>query len=203
MARIFLVLILLGSLIGTAFVFKSSPPKDVKMTSPQEVKNSLYQDKTYQFQFEYSADQIVVEDSEEQFFKRGGGNFRQNFTFYVGYQPPKVVKAISILPFEKSPLTIWILENPNQFSAEGFYKQYWYYPFVWGQFAEPQKSSVAPIIEATISGKIAKYGVVSYQKDSPKYYYVDNGDLMYLFRIIDTPDSLGDKILSSFKFTSW
>ena len=65
-------------------------------------------------------------------------------------------------------------------------------------FDDQSKGHVTPDQEATISGKMTKYKIVSYQPGSPKYLYLSNNDKMYLLRIIG---EAGDKILSSFKFT--
>ena len=99
--------------------------------------------------------------------------------------------------FDTNPLTVWVFDNPQDLSIDAWYKNYWYYPFVWGDFTYTGKFELAPKKEATISGQIAKSGVIDYQPGKPKFVYLSRDKKMYLFRIIGES---GDKILQSFKF---
>ncbi|EKD91395.1 MAG: hypothetical protein ACD_30C00014G0005 [uncultured bacterium] len=152
------------------------------------------------FEFKYSVELEVKEDSEEEYNRRGNGDFRKNFTSYVQYAPAEFLGAVSVLKedkdFDKAPLTIWVFNNPNGLTPEGFYNEYWYYPFLWGMFNPPDKKKDAPNLEATISGKLAKGAEISYQINSPKYFNLNSGGKMYLFRVL----SGGEEILGSFKF---
>lgn len=171
--------------------------------SPIAPKDLTYSNKKLNFQFQYPAkDWTIKEDTEEEFNQRGNGNFRKNFKGYVGYEPPEVLGAIVALDkensFDKSPFAAWIFDNPDNLTIDKWFQNYWYYPFLWGVFDYTSKGHVAPDKEATISGKEAKYKIVSYQPDSPKFMYVSNQGKMYLFRIIGEE---GDKILDTFRFT--
>ena len=197
-------ILVLGGIIGTYLFFnKPTPPPLIR---PIEQKNNLktYQQEKLGFQFQYTdKDLKVQEDSEEEFNKRGNGDFRKNFTYYVTYQPADVLGAVSVLDesgsYEMNPFTVWVFNNANNLTIEQFYEKYWYYPFVWGDYTE-RRENVAPINDATISGQLAKYGVVTYREGSPKFVYLSSNGKMYLIRIINNEDNIGDQILSTFKF---
>lgn len=188
---------------------KESPAK-VLIPSVSENKNVIFTSNEFNFQFEYPKDLSVKEDSEEEFNKRGNGDFRKNFTYYVTYPPAEVLGIVAVLDetnsldevtssaYETSPLTIWVFNNPNNLTIEKWYTNFWYYPFVWGDYTE-RRNNVAPIKEATVSGQLAKYGVVSYRDGSPKFVYLKSAEKMYLFRLINDSQNSADKILESFK----
>ncbi len=165
-------------------------------------KLPIYSNPSLGFEFQYSdKDLTVKEDSEENFNKRGNGNFRKNFKGYVGYEPEKPLGAVAVLDqnndFDKNPLAVWVFNNDNNLTIEQWFKDYWYYPFIWGVFDYTSKGHIVMDKEATISGQLAKYKIVSYQPGSPKFMYVSKDGKMYLFRVIGES---GDKILSTFKF---
>ena len=56
--------------------------------------------------------------------------------------------------------------EPNSLTIDKWYERYWYYPFVWGDYTA-RRNSVAPIKESTISGTLAKSGIVTYQPGEP------------------------------------
>ena len=99
--------------------------------------------------------------------------------------------------YDLNPLSVWIFDNPQDLSVDAWYKNYWYYPFVWGDFTYTGKFTLAPKEEATVSGQMAKSGIIDYQLGKPKFIYLSKDKQMYLFRIIGEN---GDKILQSFKF---
>lgn len=176
--------------------------KEVSVSSspvPEETEK-VYLNSNLGFELNYSKGLEVKEDSEEDYNKRGNGDFRKNFTGYVQYAPAEFLGAVSVLgdnkDFDRPPLTIWVFDNPSNLTAEGFYNEYWYYPFLWGMFNPPDKKKDAPVLEATISGKLAKGAEISYQINSPKYFYLSEGGKMYLFRVFKE----GEEVLGSFKF---
>ncbi|MBI2196216.1 hypothetical protein HYU45_01245 [Candidatus Daviesbacteria bacterium] len=188
------------------FAFRQLKLPSSNLQSPGVIASPLpdsptYTDQELGFEFEYPKDLSVKEDSEEQFNKRGNGNFRENFKGYVGYEPAKALGAVVALDqengFETSPFTIWVFNNDNNLTTEQWFKDYWYYPFLWGVFDYTSKGHITPDSEATVSGRMAKYKIVSYQPGSPKFLYVSKDKKIYLFRVIGEN---GDKILSSFKF---
>lgn len=160
-----------------------------------------YSDKGLRFEFNYPKDLTVKKDSEAEFNQRGNGDFRKNFKGYVGHEPGKFLDALVVLDkdqnYEINPLSIWIFDNPDNLTIDGWFNKYWYYPFVWGVFDWTSKGHITPDTEATISGQMAKSKVVSYQPGPPKFLYVSKDGKMYLFRVIG---EVGDKILSTFKF---
>lgn len=156
-------------------------------------------------EFKYPLSLSVKEDSEEEFNKRGNGDFRKNFSGYVEYQPGKFSAAVVVLnkdnSYDMSPLTLWIFDNPDNLTIDAWYKKYWYYPFVWGDFTQKGKVELAPKLESTISGQLSKSGVIDYQPGKPKFIFISKDNKIYLFRLIDDNDKNGEKILSSFKFS--
>ncbi|MDO8577011.1 MAG: hypothetical protein Q7R82_01580 [Candidatus Daviesbacteria bacterium] len=179
----------------------SSTPALSQKTPTVVSKILTYSNPSLSFELQYSKDLSVKEDSEDQFNKRGNGDFRKNFKGYVGYEPGKVLGAIAVLDqsgsYDNNPLSVWVFDNPDGLTIDRWFENYWYYPFLWGVFDYTSKSHISLDKEATVSGQPAKYKIVSYQPGSPKFMYVSKGDKMYLFRIIG---EIGDKILSSFKF---
>lgn len=205
-APLFLLIIALIIIVIGFFVFKSAKALPAKLQTPAIItsikeKAPIYANQKLGLKFEYPKEFSVKEDSEEEFNKRGNGNYRKNFAGYVGYEPPEFLGAIAALDkdndFEKSPLSIWVFNNPDNLTVEKWFNDFWYYPFVWGVFDYTSKGHIAMDQEATVSGQLAKYKVISYQPGSPKFIYVAFGKNMYLFRVIGES---GDKILSSFKF---
>ncbi|MCL4365673.1 hypothetical protein M1437_00390 [Patescibacteria group bacterium] len=181
----------------------SSPVLLKQLTAVSDAKPLIYSNQKLGLEFQYlNKDFKVQEDSEADYNKRGNGDFRKNFKGYVGYEPGKFSGAVVVLDkpnsYEVNPFSVWVFDNPDNLTATGWFDKYWYYPFVWGVFDWTSKGHIALDTEATISGKQAKYKIVSYQPGKPKFVYVQNGQKMYLFKVVG--DS-GDKILSSLKLT--
>ncbi len=194
-------ILVIGGLVGAYLFFNKSTPTPLVRPVGQKSNLQTYQNQKLGFQFQYTdKDLKVQEDSEEEFNKRGNGDFRKNFTYYVTYTPADVLEAVVVLDetqsFEMNPFTVWVFDNPNDLTIDKWYQKYWYYPFVWGDYTI-RKESVAPINDATISGQLAKYGVVTYREGFPKFIYLKNNGEMYLFRLVG---GSGDKIISTFKF---
>lgn len=199
-AQILLIIIGLLILVGGYFYLNQSKPTLIK-NSPIVSNIETYSNKEFNFEFKYAKDLKAVVDSEENFNKRGGGDFRKNFAGYVQYQPGKFLAGVVVLGkdgnYDTNPFTLWIFDNPNDLTIDAWYKMYWYYPFVWGDFTYTGKFILAPKDEATVSGQMAKSGVIDYQPGKPKFVYLSKDKKVYLFRIISEK---GDKILSNFKF---
>ncbi len=185
---------------------KQEPEADISLqipsiTAAKQPEFNDYSNSELGFKFDYSLNLSVKTDSEEEFNQRGNGNFRKNFTGYVGYEPPKPLGAVAVLDqdlsFDKNPFSVWVFDNPNNLTAESWFDKYWYYPFVWGVFDYTSKGHIALDQEATVSGQVAKYKIVAYQPGSPKFMYISKDGRMYLFRVIG---EVGDKILSGFRF---
>ena len=190
-------------LAGAYFYFnKSNNPQDSVSPLSNIVSNvNIYTNNNLGFEFEYPKTLTAQDDSEEEINKRGNGDYRKNFKGYIFYEPGKFLGASVVLGkesnYEESPFTVWVFDNPDNLSIDSWDKKYWYYPFVWGDFTS-RRESVAPVNDATVSGQLAKYGIVTYQPGKPKFVYLsNNNNKMYLFRIIGEE---GDKILGTFKF---
>ncbi len=197
---IIFTIVLLG-IAGFLYISKQSTKSFIK---PVAIINSSknYINNTLGFQFQYSGQDLTIkEDTEELFNKRGNGDFRKNFKGYVQYDPGKFIGAVVVLDknnsFDTNPLTLWVFDNPKGLTIDEWYKNYWYFPFVWGDFTYQGKTVLAPKTEATISGQMAKSGIIDYQPGKPKFIYLSKDKKMYLFRIIGQS---GDKILSTLKF---
>lgn len=180
--------------------FLQIPPITTTTVAKQPEFND-YLNSELGFKFSYNLNLSVKEDSEEEFNKRGNGNFRKNFTGYVGYEPPKPLVAVAVLDkdlsFDKNSFSVWVFDNSDNLTTDSWFDKYWYYPFIWGVFDYTSKGHITLDKEATISGQPAKYKIIAYQPGSPKFVYVSKGGKMYLFRVIG---ETGDKILSTFKF---
>lgn len=177
----------------------SNPPAPI-------VLRKTYTDANFKFSFVYPAVLNVQPDSEDDYSKRNGGNARENFTGYVKYEPGKVLMALSVLgkdtTADSATFTIWIFDNPNQFSPEQWFNKYWYYPYLWGVFNYVDKKPLEPANTASISGQVAKFAAVAYQQDSPKYYYIAKEGKMFLIRVLTSGSHTGDGILETFNFTN-
>lgn len=215
-AQLFLIIVLIVAVAGIFFYqlskgnydLKTSevlvPKKDVSKKDPGESFTS-----ELGFEFKYSKDLTVKVDSEEEYSKRGTGasndgpvgDYRKNFKGYVGYEPPKFLSAMVVLEKEEdygtNPFSLWVFENSNNLTKEAWFDRYWYYPFLWGVFDYTSKGHVALDAEATISGQLAKYKIVSYQQGKPKFLYISKDQKMYLFKVIGEK---GENILNSFNF---
>ncbi len=162
------------------------------------------------FSLKFLSTYAIIPDSEEDFSKRNSADFRKNFTGYVGYEPPQILEALMIVPvgatkpgqFDRVPFSIWVFNNPDDLSINQWFQRYWYYPFLWGVFSEPDKSHVLPTDSAPIDNHPAKSVVVAYQPNSPQFLYTASGDKMFLIKLIksDVTDPIPGQILGSLKF---
>lgn len=210
------LLVLLGLIIlaavGVYFYQASKVNAPLQAPRPALSKQSKlisYKNTDLGFGFDYSKDVSVKEDSEEEFNQRAAGSasksvngdYRKNFKGYVGYEPGKVLGAIAVLDesssYDKNPFSVWIFDNDRNLTADQWFQNYWYYPFLWGVFDFTSKGHIALDSEATVSGQVANYKIVNYQPGKPKFVYISRDQKMYLFRVIGEG---GDKILSSFDF---
>lgn len=209
-ALLFVVLVIVAvvGLVSVYFYLFNKPTLVDKTKAGPQVNSSekdnltIYTNNNLNFQFKYQAENLTVkEDSEEEFNKRGNGNFRKNFTGYVGYEPGKVLGALVVLDetssYEANPFTVWVFDNPEQLDPKNWFEKYWFYPLLWGVFSEPDKGHVRPQNIATVSGQTTQSVVVSYQTGSPKYLYLSKNGMMYLFRVMG---EVGEQTLSTFKF---
>lgn len=206
---VFTVLILLG---GYFYLSSNKSPKNIlpeakpatqNITSKTLLQNT-YSNQNLGFEFIIPKNLTAKADMEEEFNKRGNGDYRKNFTGYVGYEPPVFLGAVAVLDetglYDKNPFSLWVFDNPDNLSPEKWFNSYWYYPFVWGVFDYTSKGHIALDAEATISGELAKSKIVAYQPGEPKFIYVSKNNKMYLFRIIKDSKNTGEQILFSFKF---
>lgn len=194
-------IIILGGVYFYQGTKRNNLPQISRLTSSAEVKFNDYSNTNLEFAFKYAKDLIAKVDSEENFNKRGNGDFRKNFTGYVGYEPGKVLGAVVVLSkdqnYDTNPFSVWVFDNTDNLTIDSWFNKYWYYPYLWGVFDWVSKGHVTPDTEATISGRLAKSKIVSYQPGKPKFVYISNDNKMYLFRMIGES---GDKILSTFSF---
>ncbi|MBU1031408.1 hypothetical protein KKE03_00570 [Patescibacteria group bacterium] len=202
--QLLVVFIAVIILVAGGYYYLNSKAKN-PLPTIKTIQSNDYTNQSLGFTFTYPKGLTLKEDSEEEFNKRGNGDFRKNFKWYVGYEPGEFLGAVIILDqdssYDTNPFTVWVFGNPNNLTIDTWYKNYWYYPFVWGDFTYTGKFTLAPKEEATISGQMGKSGIIDYQPGQPKFIYVAKEGKMYLFRIIDDANHTGDQILSSFKFS--
>lgn len=210
------IFLILGSILSFVLFSKTSKiSEDLKTLSvlqtvnPKKEALETYANQNLGFEFSYSNDLNVKEDSEEEFNQRGAGSasksvngdFRKNFRGYVGYEPGKFLGAVVVLEkedsFEINPFTVWVFDNLDNETIDSWFAKYWYYPFIWGVFDFTSKGHIIPDSEAIISGQPAKYKIIPYQLGKPKFIYISKDQKMYLFRIIG---QTGEQILATFKF---
>lgn len=197
---VLLVLALLAAGLFVYFNLSGSKNTLVKPV-PQTESSPIYKSEKLGFELQYSKDLEVLEDYEEEFNKRGNGDFRKNFSFYVGYEPGNFLGAMVVLDksnsFDTNPFTVWVFNNDSSLTIEKWHHNFWYYPFVWGDFTYAGKFILAPQDMATVSGQIGKSGIIDYREGKPKFIYISKDQKMYLFKIIG---QVGEQILSTFKF---
>lgn len=202
-AQFLLILIALIIVLGGLFFYQRIKKNDLLQSPKSIIAEQLndYSDPVLGLEFKYSKDLIVQADSEESFNKRGNGDFRKNFTGYVGYEPGQFLGAAVVLDqsnsLDTNPLSVWVFNNDNNLTTEQWFQNYWYYPYVWGVFDYTSKGHIALDQEATISGQPARYKIISYQPGKPKFIYAAKDQKMYLIRVIG---DAGNNIISSFKF---
>lgn len=195
------LIIVLGS--GYLWFYNNAKSQIVSPKVSIEKNSSTYTNQDLGFEFEYQKELTVKVDSEEEFNKRGNGDFRKNFKGYVFYEPGKFLSGVVVLgednSYDQNPFTLWVFENQDNLTIDKWFDKYWYYPFVWGDFTSTGKITLAPKDEATVSGQVGKSGIIDYQPGKPKFVYISSDGRMYLFRVINDE---GDKILTTFKFTN-
>src|SRR3989344_8668066 len=196
-ALFLLVGLFIVGLIGIFFVFSIqggqaklsfpsfSPLPPIIQSGSNPVSNlSIYSNQKLGFELQHPRSVAIKEDTEEDFNRRGNGNFRKNFAGYVGYEPGKFLGAVAVLDktnsFDDSPFTVWVFDNPENLDGAAWFEKYWYYPFLWGVFFERDKGHVRAQNIATISGQTTKYAIVSYQPGSPRYFFLTSGNRIFL-----------------------
>ena len=140
------IIIILGG--GYLYLNQSSGIKNVTTPIVTIISSvHTYSNNSLGFEFQYSKDLKVLEDSEEEFNQRVAGgtvkavaDLRKNFKGYVFYEPGKFLGAAVVLEkeenYDASPFTVWVFDNPDNLSIGSWDKKYWYYPFVWGDFTQ-------------------------------------------------------------------
>lgn len=148
----------------------------------------------------------LVRETEEEYFKRANGQISKNFNYYVQYPPAEFAESFYILPNEennldKSVLAFWVFQNPNNLTPIDFYKRYWYYPFVWGDYTQA-RNKIAPEQLIQIGGKDGMYGIVDYRSGKPKFIYLQLADknLMVQTQLPSENNPAGEQVLQSLKF---
>ncbi|MBI2022629.1 hypothetical protein HYS97_02185 [Candidatus Daviesbacteria bacterium] len=215
-AHLFLIIavLLIGGLVTVGFyIFKNQQKlptnQEIQKTSQpsplvESKKLPEFLDQNLGFKFAYPESFKVVKDSEEEFDKRGMGNYRKNFTNYIGYEPPKFIDALAVFHkssnIDSAPFTLWVFENPDSLSHDSWYKKYWYYPFVWGDFTN-RADAYAPLKDIKVDEHPGKYGIITYRPNNPRFIHVAFGDKMFLFKTINVPEGIEGQILESFDFS--
>lgn len=213
-----IVYLLLVAAIGSiaAIALYSAYSSQTIPISPQNaqpvIEEETYTDPDFNFSFKFPAKryQFINYGEKEYFAELTKTDLRKNFTGYVGYEPPKFIKGFMLKEynvkvtsqFAAIPLMIWVFDNPQGLSVDQWYEQYWYYPFLWGQFAQPFKGQSGPNNISTTSSHPTKYNIIPYQPAQPKFTYLIHQGKMFLFRLSSHPQTqgVGEKAFESFKF---
>ncbi len=189
----------------------SSTPQIIQGLSAQITgpNQKTYTDQSLKFNFTYPSDGYnLMIDNEDKYFARHGGDLRKNFQGTWGYPTPMLIEGLILQntadlnqDIDLSPFTVWVFDNPDNLDGANWYKNYWYYPFVWGEY-EPQKGQDGPDQIASVSGQSVSYKIITYQPIQPKFVYLSSNGKMYLFRIINqNSNNIGDTTLNSFKLS--
>jgi hypothetical protein len=212
-----LVIVLVAAVGVGAFFIKYSrtdttsdasfvPPIVKKALPSPSPKPQIIKDEISGLSFELPLGFSFKEETEEEYFKRANGQIRKNFASYIAYPPAEFVKAFYILPeaetnLDNSVLAVWVFQNPEDLNPQDFYKKYWYYPFIWGDFTS-RKEGVAPNNQETIAEKEAMSGTVDHRPGKPKFIYLPLKDknLMLQIQYPTEASSPVAEILDSFKF---
>jgi hypothetical protein len=214
-AHLLLIAIILAAIVAAAstyfFIFKNPQsdkdilisPNDrmvppIALTEEAMRKNQTYRNQSLGFEFVVPKDYFVKEETEAEFHKRSNGEMRKNFTYYIKYPPAEFNTSLYVLnkenDYENAPLSLWVFENPDNLNPEEFYKEYWYYPFIWGDYSSA-KEKIAPTEVFRIAEASGSSGIATFKTNSPRFIYLPKNGKMYLFKVIDS------KILDSFKFS--
>ncbi len=201
-----IILVLVLAVLAGIWIFKQGNQKIISPLTAK--KDQIYQDPDFKFQLKYPDNFEVVSQTEDEYSKLTQTEYRKNFAGYVGYQPPQFIKGLVVKSkdtkltssqFDPIALTLWIFENPKKLDEKAWFASFWYYPFIWGIFAEPQKGQIAPKNEATVSGILTKSAVITYSPGNPKFILLPKDDKIFLFKVIDDKNNLGTKVLDSFR----
>lgn len=211
----FIVALVLGVAIGVLYFFQTKSlaptianniPLVSQSASPGLPKNPIVTYKNQAgFQFDYQTEGYrVKEDNEKELFVRQNGDFRTNFTNRQGYPPAEVLAAVVLVSKQdenpdRALFTIWVFQNSETLDSEKWFAKYLYYPFIWGLYDSSNRNQITPKNEATVSGQLAKFGTVSYQQNSPKFYLVPRNNKMFLLKVLQDRDKIGEQTLSSLK----
>lgn len=189
------------------FIFKNKPAgviqnrmvPPVPPTKEQIKQSNIYKNDLLGFEFTIPEGFLVKEENEEDFHKRSNGDMRKNFAYYVKYPPADFVASLYVLGedggYDKAPLSVWVFENPDNLDAQAFYKKYWYYPFVWGEYSSGDKNKIAPDAKFMVGSAEGTGSAVLDLDPKTKFIYLEKADKMYLFRVTGDND-----IPADFKF---
>lgn len=182
-----MIIFLITGILASFLAFKTFIPSPRIITPSvnlevEQSKLNILEDKNLGFSLQMPQGYDLVTETEQEFFERNKTDYRKNFTYYVEYAPPAVLKILT-----SSDFSLWVFDNPENITIEAWYDKFWYYPFVWGQFNLPEKQAIASSKEGT---------VVDYQPGKPKFVYIPHQNKMFLMRILGDD---GEKIFNSLK----
>ena len=201
-----------------------SPNPTPTPVSPEELERltkdwTTYTDPVLGFSFRYPENRYrVSEDNTSLFGERYGfgGNLDNDFQKRNGYNPPTLVRAVTIFTNKKyqsrygeytaEPFRVWVYSNPFRLSLMEWYRKYNYYPFGYGYYFGDDENRKLPNTIVTIGGLTGrKY---SDAQNIISNTLVPNEELIYFFNLL-TFSPIGEEfpvavdanlILSTFKF---
>ncbi len=216
-STLFLVLILLiaSSLAGYWFLIReTNPPAPTKVISPaitpkveDRPQTSLYKNPDLGVEFTLPEGLIVKTETETEYFKRANGNIRNNFTYYVQYSPAEFASSLYVInqdekDLDKAVFSLLVFQNPENLTPQAFYNRYWYYPFIWGEFATGEKNKISPKNIKLISGVEAGSATIDFRPGNPEFIYLPVGKKDQMIQIhFPSQNPQANEILGSFQIT--
>lgn len=203
---LFLAVIVLAIVSGWYYVnnqpvtesYRPGPTQSVMGPEKTEPNPEIYENPDLDLRFKYPVEYEVKEETEAQFHKRSNGDMRKNFNSTLFYPPAEFITSLYVAKpgedLKDAGLSIWVFENPDNLTPQAFYKKYWYYPFIWGDFTYA-KEKIAPSEDFKLGEATASSSIVEYQTGSPRFAYLSRGGKMFLFKT-----NGNDEILKSIIF---
>ena len=218
-AQTLLLLIVLLSLGGFAlywfFLRSSTPPVIPEKTafplpdSENLPQNTIFKNDEIGLEISLPPGFSIKQETEKDYFKRANGDTRKNFTYYVQYPPPEFVNSFYVMEAgennpDKAKLSILVFKNPENMEPQKFYQEYWYYPFIWGEFSLSEKNKFAPQAIELIDGRESGTAVADFRETKPKFIYLPykQKNLMLQIQMPTENNQTGNQILKSLKLSN-
>ena len=163
------------------------------------------------FTLKYPPDSYTVEsDNEEQYSKQDNTDIKKNFSDLMGYSSPKVLTVYTVrtkfnLPpyhTKRAVVSVWVFANNDNLSLQTWYERYSYYPLAYGKVAKGYKDpwTSEDIMLNGFEGRGDPYAEGTMFKSGFLLFSRDEKVILIMAEELNTTDSPGRKIVSTFKF---